>query len=329
MSVGTFDPQYFQEHAVRNDWNKTLSFFPEAREAGSCFIDGNSLFRNGTSTAAALTPLPFAATAFVAASAAAGGFVGIPVGLAVVRDGAKKVKAAANCGDLEGVVHNGLWTGVGATYAGLSSILATEGVMILKGATPPAALGPAFSGLGVAMYGGILAYGAHGLWKASQFHSQLKAVVKEGGDWSALNWLKDQVALIDDEKKQPNSAEILQRKWNRFELRTSAACAALVREKLPKLLAEFDPVEARALIKEVEKAAFKQKVKYIILIAIAILGIVASVCVVALTGPASPLLFAIGALIWFAVDSSRLHNYVGEKCWNWTAKKEPCLLEST
>jgi hypothetical protein len=90
---------------------------------------------------------------------------------------------------------------------------------------------------------------------------------------------------------------------------------------------EFDSVEARELIQEVEKAAFKEKVKHVILIAIAILGILASIFVVVLTGPASPLLFAIGALVWFGVDSSRLHNYIGEKCWNWFSKNDPCLPE--
>jgi hypothetical protein len=296
------------------------SFFSGAREAGGCFIDGNSALRNGTSATAALTPLPFAATVFVAASAAAGGIVGVPIGLAVALDGAKKVKAAAQCGDLEGVVHNGLWTNVGATYAGLSSILATEGVMILQGAAPPAALAPAFVGLGLALYGGLLAYGTHGLWKCSQFHSQLKTALKEGGNLGALRWLSAQVTLTDEEKKRPDAAKILQRKWSRLDLRIGAASSALVREKLSKLMEQFNPVLARELILAVEKAVFKEKVKHIILIAISILGILASVFVVVLTGPASPLLFAVGALIWLAVDSSRLHNYIGETSWSWYSK---------
>jgi hypothetical protein len=321
----SFNTHYYQQHAVRNDWNNSMPLFPEAREAGSCFIDGNSFVRNGTSAAAAIVPLPFAATAFVAASAAAGGFVGIPIGLGVVRDGVKKGWAAAKCGDLEGVVQNGLWTTVGATYTGLSSLLATEGVMILKGLAPPPAITPAFASLGVAMYGGLVAYGMHGLWKSSQFHSQLKSVVKSEGDRGALKWLSDQVTLTEEEMKREDSAKILQRKWNRFELRTNAACAALVREKLPLLMADFDPVAVRALILEVEKAAFKEKVKHIVLIVIGVLGIAASLCVILTTGPASPLLFAIGALVWVAVDSSKFHDYIGEKCWQWHLKKEPCL----
>ncbi len=303
------------------------TFYSDAREAASCFIDGNSFLRNGTATAAALTPLPFAATAFVAGSAAAGGIIGVPVGLAVAQDGVKKVRAAAACGDLEGVVHNGLWASAGANYAALSSVLATEGVMILKGAAPPAALTPSFVGFGLALYGGVLAYGAYGLWKSSQFHSQLKTAVKEGGNLGALRWLSAQVSLSEEEN-HPDAAKILQRKWSRLELRMGAACSALVREKLSKLMEQFNPVSARELILAVEKAVFKQKVKHIILIAVSILGILASVFVVVLTGPASPLLFAVGALLWFAVDSSRLHNYIGETSWSWYSKKEPCPILS-
>lgn len=320
-----FDSLYFREHTVRNDWHSQMSFHPKAREATSCFIDANSFLRNGTSTVSALTPL--AATAFVAASATVGGALGIPIGLAIVRDGCKKIKAAAQVGDIEGVVQQGLWVGGGATYAGLSSLLVTEGAMTLQGAAVPAAITPAFGFLGLSLYGCLLAYGAHGLLKTAQFHSDLKSVLKKEGDAGALQWLSDQVSLNEDEAQDPDKAKILQRKWNRFELRTNPQCAALVREKLPKLMKHYDPVEARELIRTVEKATFKEKVKHILLIVISILGIAASLCVLFLTGPAAPLLFAIGALVWLTVDNSRLHNYIGEKCWSWYSKKEPELEE--
>jgi len=316
---------YFKEHAARAEWNKDLSFFPNARETGTCFIDANSAFRNGTSTAGALTTLPAGAIAFVGASAAAGGIVGVPVGLSVARDGFKKAKVAAKCRDLEGIAHNGLWSNIGLTYAGLSSLLATEGVMVLKGVTPPPAITPAFAYLGFALYGSILAYSSYGLYQAASFKSDLKSRVKNEGDRGALRWLSEQVSLSPEElkKSEEEQAKILQRKWNRFELRTDSSCGALVREKIPALMKDFNPVQARALIVEVEKSAFKQKVKHISLIVIALLGLAACVFILVAMGPASPLLFAVGAVTWFAVDSSKLYNYIGEKLWNF--KKEPVL----
>lgn len=315
-----FDSLYFREHRARQHWNSEMSFYPKAREAGSCFIDVNSFLRNGVSTTSALTPLRFAATLFVAASAVAGGVVGVPIGLAIVRNGCKQMKAAAQVGDIEGLAHNGLWTGVGATFAGLSGLLATNGVMSLAGKVPPAPITPAFGGACIAMYGAILAYGVHGLWKTSQFHSELKTVLKERGESGVLDWLKDQVTLNEKEAKDPEKAKILQKKWNRFELRTNAACAALVREKLSGLMT---PNETSELIQEIEKAVFKERVKYFLLILIALLGIAGALCIILLAGPASPLLFALGGLAWLTVDNARLHSYIGDQWWAWYSKKEP------
>lgn len=336
MSVGTFDSIYFREHALRERWNRQTSFFPNAREAGSCFVDGNSVLRNGTATASSFTALPACANAFIGVSAAAGGILGVPVGLSIARDGYKGVKAAVQCRDLEGVFHKGLWGSVGANFAGLSGILAAEGIMSLQGSAIPAAIAPAFAGLGFGLYGSLLGYGAYGYWRAAEFQKELKMVVRNEGDWEALQFLSRQIDLTESElnevrrSKNPGreKARLLQKKWNRFELRTNARCASVVRERLPALMQNFDPVQVRELLVEVEKAAFQSKVKHILLIVLAILGIGASIFVIVAMGPASPLLFAVGALIWFTVDSSGLNNCIAETCWAWRQKKDQLLLDS-
>lgn len=267
-------------------------FFPEAREKGALFIDANSALRNGASAASAITTLPAAVGLFVAGSAAAGGILGVPIGFAVACDGIRKARRAAAESDWEGVAHNAVWTGVGAGYAGLSSILGTAGIMTLAHKAVPQAINTAFGGLGVGFYGLLLGYGAYGLWKSRQFNGELNQA-KEGG--RAAEWIVEQAV-------KPG-----------FDLRVGAAAGKLVRERL----IAGGPIDD-ALVLEVEKGCFKESVKHILLVVLALLGIAASLCVLFLAGPASPLLFAISAIIWVGVDSSSVHEYLGEKFWSWS-----------
>ncbi len=291
------------------------------RETGSCLIDANSALRNGTSTVGSFRALPLAANTFVAASSVAAGVLGVPIGLAIARDSCSKIKQSVQVGNGEGVLHHGLWCGVGAGYAGLSGVLGINGVYTLLGKTSPAYITPAFAYGGVGMYGALLCYGAHGLWHTETFNSELR----KRSSQEALNWLNEQIHLnpteisqctTDDEKNR-----LRQKKLDRFALRTDNSCLTLVEKKLPALLDQFDPERADELIQEVVKACFKQRVKYIFLLVLALIGLAASLCVVITSGPASPLLFAISALGWFTVDSSKIHTYLGEKFWNWQEKK--------
>jgi hypothetical protein len=276
-------------------------------------------------TAGSLTPLPsFAANGLIGASLVGAALVGIPVACAIARDGYKKTKIAVETRDLEGVAHQGMWCGMGVSYAGLSGLLGAAGIYSLQGKVAPAFITPAITAGGGAMYGLLLVYGLHGLTKVTKFKSKLNQL--EGRE--ALQWLNQQIALTPQEMTiAPEAREkLLQKKWNQFVLRTDAACLAKVKEKLPALLENNDPIAANELIQGVKKACFKQQVKYILLLALAVIGIAASVCVLVLSGPASPLLFAIGALLWFTVDSSKFHNYLGEKFWTWIGQEPQVLL---
>ncbi len=299
-----------------------LVFHPWSRELDCCVIDFNSGARNGTSTAKGFTSLPPLATTIINASAAVGGILGVPIGLLGARDGYLKAKHAYQVMDLEGVGHNALWGSFGAGFAGVSGLLGAEGIMGLAHAATPTMLNTAFGGVGLGMNGFLALYGAYGLNEAQKFGAELK----KGTPNDALQWLRKQVTLTDDEiaackSDQNEMARKLQKKWNALELRVGAECAKMLRGT------DFDKKteNAEEFILKVEEANFKQQVKYALFILIALVGTAAFIAMMVSTGPASPLFFAVGAVLWLAADSSKLHSYLGEKCWTW--HHEPKKLE--
>jgi hypothetical protein len=220
-----------------------------------------------------------------------------------------------------------LWCGVGAGYAGLSGLLGINGFFALQSKAAPAFIAPAFGYGAVGMYAPLLAYGLHGCWKNLQFHKEFKAQLESFGDKGALNWLSQQINLTSAELEACNQTanpeseikKLIQKKRNRFERMTSASCYTSVKDKSLNSLTEQ---EAKSLINEVQKGCFKKRVEYLLLIFLAIVGLAASICVLVSSGPASPLLFAIGALSWFAVDSSKLHDAIGERLWVWIGQNK-------
>jgi hypothetical protein len=63
---------------------------------------------------------------------------------------------------------------------------------------------------------------------------------------------------------------------------------------------------------------------------ISCISIVAFIATFMALGPTSQVLFALAAITWMTVDSSKLHNFIGEKCWSWHSKaKESILKESS
>ncbi len=312
-------------------FSEGVKFYPKARELSGIIIDGNSALRNTASSVKLLASIPVIA-GIVNESAAIGGILGVPNGLSWARDALIKTDAAAECGHIEGVFHHSLSAVSGLSYAGVSGLLASEGIMGLENASILAGITTAFLGLGFAMYGALTIGGAHGLIKSRTFGNALNEQ-KVKGELETLKWLNSQISLdpaeieeIEKTAKDPEK-EITQRllkKWSVFELRTNSECAKMVREKVPALLEKFDLEEAQKLIEEVEKANYMQQVKQALFVIISLFGLAAFVAMMVVSGPVSPILFALGALIWLTLDSSKLHNYVGEKCWSWhLGKKEP------
>ncbi|MBX7065714.1 MAG: hypothetical protein K1X28_00645 [Parachlamydiales bacterium] len=322
---------FAEEHWKRKQFHDDLVFIPNAREAASLTIDANSMVRNSVAAAQSSNVIPVATgSAFIAGSSVVGGVLGLPVGFSIMRDTAIRSKAAYDCGDTAGAVHQTVWGLGGAGYTGLSGLLAADGIASLQGAAISSSLIPGIATSGFLMAAGILGYSGYGLKETFQFKNGLKDAQDKGGERAAVDFLNRQISLTYGEiagKDDDELAKALQKKWNALERRVGADCACKIREELPGLLREFDPEKAKGLILEVEKSNFKQRVKHITLFVIGLITIAAFLGILLTAGPLSPLLFAIGAVLWLAVDSSSLHNYIGEKCWAWHSKDQeevPC-----
>lgn len=314
---------FAEEHWKRGQFHQEMAFLPNSREAASLTIDANSIARNSVAAGQSVNVFPAAAgSAFIAGSSVVGGVLGVPVGLSIMRDTAIRAKAAYDAGDGEGAVHQTVWGLGGAGYTSLSGLLAADGIASLQGAGIAASLTPAIAASGFLMAAGILGYSGYGLKETFQFKNAMKAAGDERG---VLNFLNRQISLTHGEIAGKSDEELskgLQKKWNALERRVGADCAGKIREELPGLLQNFDLEKAKGLIQEVEKANFKQRVKHITLFVIGLITLAAFLGILLTTGPLSPILFAIGAVAWLAVDSSWLHNFIGEKCWAWHSKNE-------
>jgi hypothetical protein len=279
------------------------------------FVDVNSAARNSVSVAMTRAALPAIATTFAAASAAAGGVLGVPVGLSLTADGYKRFRASYRAEDWEGAMASTAWGLIGATYAGLSGLLATDGIMTLANKSVPQALSPAFGYLGTALYSILTGYGAYGAWQTTSFRQELKEQMANG---TAAEWLKGQITLTGEENDLSfeEKEKLLQKKWNRFEFRAGSGAGKLLREQIEDL---DDPAKCEELFLKVEEGSFKESVKYWFFFILGLLGLVASVTVFTLapTSLISPLFFAIGAVLWLGVDSPSLHVYLGDKFWTW------------
>lgn len=328
VSVST--PFFAQSVDERSKFNQALPLFPVLREGLAQVIDSQSLMRNSLWSAAVVTTLPSRAMTAISLGTVVGGAAGIPLGALIAREGVKKVCRAVQLGDQEGALHKSLWAATGVTYVGLSSVLTVDGAYMLLGKTSPSLINPLFAYGGVALYGAILAYGAYGYAKADQFEKRLCEAYKEG---KGLDWLKNEFFLTESERQavealpesERGTAEqkALQRKWNRLELRIGSQTVS----KLLQSLKSGEPLDEKAFVYAALKGAFKEKVKNFLFVFISILGVLSCVFVVKAFGMASPLLFAIGALLWFTLDSSRLHNAIGNGLWKFKEKELQELLE--
>lgn len=287
-------------------YSRMPPFHPNTRENASWVVDVNSFARNSTSTVRALTPLSAAAGAFVAGSSILGGVLGVPIGLAGVRDSWIKGRLAYHCGHTEGVLQNVFWASVGGGYAGLSGLLVADGILTLQGAAVSAAIMPAFGGFGLVMSAGAMAYGIHGALKASHFGSRLREKIDTLDAGEVISWLNEQINSPEGKSSEKN--------WRALEFRIGAEATEAFSKFTSKSSVAMS--EKKELVLEVLKGNYKEKVKHITLIAIGVISALACIFIFVHGGAfLTPLFFAIGALMWLAVDSSKLHNYIGEKCW--------------
>jgi hypothetical protein len=333
-----YNALYLKQHGIRHDFHEGMKFFPDALETSACTANVNSLGRNvmeaaATASKAALPWMaPVAAISLVGQAALAG-----PVALSMVRDSLIKGKAALACGDTEGVAVNAAHGTMGSAYLGVAGLLAYLGISALQGATVSSGAALALPGVGIGLYGLLVLSSIYNLKQSSDFGKTLAAKKLEGIP-ATLKWFEEQLSLTPEEMKTVTSSEgklneeqaakLLQKKWNGFELRTNPKVAAMVRHQLPGLLSNPDhPLTAQRAVKlleSVREANYKTQVRHKALILIAIVGLASMIAAIVLSaGLAVPILAAVGALLWMTVDSSKLHNYIGEKCWTWHRGEKP------
>jgi hypothetical protein len=288
---------------------------PKAIEAVAGVVDATTGIHGGASSIPALMSIPAVATA-LSAAAVVGGVLALPIGASLYVRSYKGLKVALACKDQEGILKNLNLGFIATGYTGALTSLAVEGGLSLAGVAVPTALSLAIGGLGLSMYGAILLHAGVGLKRVVDFSSELKKKMGEG-EKSTIEWLGEQIL-----PQKGETAQETQKKWSALERRTDGETCRLLQEELPKLLKEFDLEKAKNVIEQVEKANFKQKIRYALLICIGIIGIAGFIVAFALSGPISSALIAIGALAWLMADSSRVYNFIGEKCWVWHRGKK-------
>jgi len=252
----------------------------------------------------------------IAGSAIAGGVLGLGISLGIVKRSVVDGKVAWKCGDSEGIAMQALNLHSGLAYAGVSGLMTTSGVMGVQSITVPAAIGSAFTGLGFAMYGAMLIQGSYGMGAACKFSKEMNSHTENK---EILKWIESKLTLSEEEKSLPEDvkAKLLKKKESIFAFRTSKDCAAMVAKNLSMAIDKPDSTEASELILSVKKANYQTKVKHVIHILIAILGL--ATCVAGMLCPPmiACILFAVGAGLWLTVDSSVIHTKIVEKCWEW------------
>lgn len=327
---------------------------PPFQEGNACAIDGGSFFRNFLSASAELPTVPGETAAKIANGVAgmsiAGGAMAFVQGGLIARKSYKVAKQAYEHGDTEGVQQAVLMGTSGLSYSTVGAGMVVNGAATLAGKSALAAGGAvAITVGGIAMDGLLVVYAAYG-WKVTRaFRMELKEILNENREPSeaermreALAWIHDQVSLNDWEimeirqtAKDPEK-EILkrqQKKWDQFERRVGTEACAAVRHHLPRFealqegLAAGDAEalsSAKEIVQEVEKGNYKERVKYKLFFLVAIIGLIGFTLAIVFP-PLAPVAFAIGAVIWLTVDSSKIHGYVTEKCWQRHLKKQQAL----
>lgn len=325
---------------------------PPFQEGNACAIDTGSFTRNFISAAAELPFVPADAAAKMASGVAgmsiAGGAMAFVQGGLIARKSYKTAKLAYEHGDAEGMGQAALMGASGLSYSTVGAGMVINGAATLAGKTALAAAGgTAIIVAGIAMNGLLAVYAAYG-WKATrQFRMELKEILDKTREPNesermreALAWIHGQVSLSDWEimeirqTAEDPEKEILkrqQKKWDQFERRVGVEACTAVRRQLPRFealqegLAAGDAealAQSKEIVLEVEKGNYKERVKYKLFFLVAVIGLIGFALAIAFP-PLAPVAFLIGALVWLTIDSSKIHGYVAEKCWQRHLKKLP------
>jgi hypothetical protein len=301
-------------------------------EKVSLTSDMNSLMRNSLAVADkgahlnALTGLGKATSKVISVahvisfSSAAGGLMNMFTGLMIARGGKKQLERAWKVGDTEGKVLGATNVAMGTSLVGLGGGTATLDLVALSHAVTSASkavvhfVAPIIVPAAFVFYGFLWLTCFYELAQNYRFHRKLDA------DKKLLQTIRGfQVQLSSDESKG------FQKKWDLFARRTSVQACQLGRKTLtPQFLRKLEQAiakqangsatiddevlirEAKSLVAKVKAANNRQMFKQAFVLFIAVLGILALVGSLVMSGGiAAPVLFAISALLWVVVDYVR------------------------
>lgn len=110
-----------------------------------------------------------------------------------------------------------------------------------------------------------------------------------------------------------------------FERQTSSDCLLKVQELMEgKLVGTLTPELEKQILRLVYEANYRANLKGRFLIAVSIIGLIACITAMVLTGGVgTALIFAIGSLVWMALDSPEISKRIGD--WFWAHRKAAIL----
>ncbi len=293
---------------------QSRSLISKICEIASMGIDGNSLGRNATSATSTILKLGEGTAGTVVGtgvgvSAIAGGSFGFLVSLNIIRDRLFKIREDVNNRNLEGGFEHSLDASMGASYGGVSGAMVASNAAAFAGAAGVAAsAGLAISVLGLAMQAFIAIRSTYGIAVNAIFKHRVTHIIEP----------KEKIEFMTKLVEGGSTKEELNKKWDQLAFRTSEACCRHLREYVIQKnsgVVDSSVLEknAKIILREVGRANNKQILKHALLITIAAISATAFICGLVLAGPFAPLLFALGAVLWFMIDSSDVHEAIGNR----------------
>jgi hypothetical protein len=285
-----------------------------------------SIYRNSASVA---TP----AALHILAMGVASGALSSVTGAIMVVNAALDIHKSGKIGDREGMALASLFGATGASLTGLSVGMVVTKAAALQGATAIASAAGlyVYNPISIAMNVFLMGYASYQMHQLSSFRTDLQESVEAGGVKGGINFLHEQLNLTEVEeaslkliedpaKKQSERMRLLECRWARFERRTDKATLQSLLPKISEIKKTFDAgkpdVEtlagAKSILETVLHVNHREMVKTSLLILVAVIGLVATIVGMTVTGGTPALLFALLGVMWLVLDKAGVTDYIAE-----------------
>ena len=319
-NAARLDKEHPKEHPLQE---KSKNFLSSFSEGVSLLTDGNSLLRNGLVGLAVVT----SGCLFVLLSLLISSAAWVYTGERVSGEYFQKLKEEYKVKDREGVSLSGLnmGTGLGLVGMGIATFLEITGKVVAKfGGSSGLNVGAAGT---ASLWAGFITFGC--LAVASFYETAMNLVFAK-----KVQHISDDGKVVEIMKRMASEvkggdAAALEKKWNRFARRTDQVVCekarmlldeAFLRELESELQTRVLPADqiamrmARQFLMDAKIANGRKLIVSSIFLIISILGLGTSIVGMYVSSPWIPALFwALGAIFWFFVDSSKLQGWIGDK----------------